>query len=75
MKVDGVKITWIAQEQEAEVRDLPNFASVCQYGSIRPEVNEVGAIMVQKGIPVLHPSGLWQIRCKVAERFFIVEPS
>jgi hypothetical protein len=76
MKVDGVKITWIAPEEVLDQRERPGFRDVCQYGSMVPERNEIGSVAVDVGPPVpTSVPGIWSIPVRCKERIFIVEPA
>ena len=73
MKVDGVTITWVSADESVDLRDRPDFIDVCCYDQVKPEHNEVGAIVTRTGNPHLK-HGMWVTPCRYVERFFIVEP-
>ncbi len=77
MKVEGVRITWIAPEEEMEHKDRPGFSGVCTYGSMVTERNELGSIVrpAPKTSSWLNPeSGVWVTTVIVVERIFVVAP-
>lgn len=76
MKVEGVKITWIAADEEPEHRERAGFSDVCRYGSTAPERNEVGCICEAAGEPEFTGIvGIWSTPVRVTERIFVVDPT
>jgi hypothetical protein len=63
--------TYIRPDQEIEARDRPGFLPVCRYGTIKPEQNEVGAIVKIKRGPLRVEYGLIVEQCEYLERIFI----
>lgn len=63
MTVDGVKVTWIHPHEELEHRERSGFRSVCAYGTISPERNEVGCIARVKRGAVHRPTRVPGIFC------------
>lgn len=67
------KRTYITGDQIESYLSRSDFVGVHQYGTVKPEPNEIGAVVEAIGIPQLHEIGLWEIPCNFIERIFIGE--
>ena len=64
------KRTFVAAEDSIEQYERPGFSPVCQYGSIKPEPNEIGGIFVRVRNTRLE-NGLWVHDAECVERVFL----
>jgi len=64
-----VKKTFVSVDEEISQRERPGFISVERYGSIPPEINEIGAIVTLVRNPRFE-HGLWVEDCEFSERIF-----
>ena len=66
----GPKRTLIDADESPEQRDREGFVSACQYGSMRPELNEIGGIFVRvRNTRLEH--GMWVHDAECVERVFV----
>ena len=66
----GLKRTFVDADESLEQRDRKGFVPVCQYGSIRPESNEIGGIFVCVRNTRLE-FGMWVHDAEYVERVFV----
>ena len=66
------KRTYVSPDESCDQQDRPGFISVCGYGSIAAEKNEIGGIF-EGASNWRMEHGLWVFSTKCLERIFIVE--